>query len=162
MHPNAALLTKLFQCLNSHDSKGMAECYHETATFRDIAFKLDGRQKIHAMWDMICSDNERGKSDIVATVQELSANDTTGRAGVVDDYTFRDTGRKVHNKITSVFGFKDGKIVTQTDDCDAASWARQTFGGLKGFVAGHVGFIRRRSAMKKLDMFIAAHPTYQR
>lgn len=155
MHPNERLLTTLFECLNAHDHNGIAECYHESANFRDIAFTLSGKRQIHAMWDMICSDDEKGtKSDIAAIVHELSANDASGRAVISETYTFRETGRTVQNRIVSVFEFRDGKIVRQTDDCDAASWASQAFGGIKGFVAGHIEPIRRHLAMKKLK---AAH-----
>lgn len=151
MHPNAQLLTTLFQCLNTHDHQGMADCYHDHATFRDIAFTLNGKRQIHAMWDMACSVNKAGvKSDIVENVQELTANDSTGHVVVIDDYTFRDTMRKVHNKITSTIEFRDGKIIKQTDDCDPVCWARQAIGGIRGFLAGRVSFIRRGKAMKKL------------
>lgn len=151
MHPNEQLLTKLFQCLNAHDHNGMADCYHEDATFRDIAFTLQGKRQIHAMWDMICSDTKDGvESDIKVTVKELSANDSTGSVVVIDDYTFRETKRKVLNQIDSVFQFQDGKIIKQTDDCDAVCWARQALGGMKGFLAGQLGPIRRVQAMKKL------------
>ena len=151
MHSNEQLLTKLFSCLNAHDPIGMAECYADDATFQDIAFTLTNKKQIRAMWSMACSDSKTGvKSDIAATVKELSANDSTGRVVVIDDYTFRDTGRKVHNQIVSAFEFRGGKITKQTDDCDAAAWARQAFGGFKGFVAGHIGFVRRSKAMKKL------------
>jgi ketosteroid isomerase-like protein len=144
MHPNEQLLTKLFQCLNSHDHKGMSECYHDDATFRDIAFTLNGKRQIHAMWDMACSDNAAGvKSDITATVKELSANDTTGRVVAIFDYTFRDTNRKVHNPIESTFEFRSGKIIKQTDNCNAASWASQAFGGFKGMIAGRLNAIVR-------------------
>ena len=151
MHPNEQLLTKLFQCLNAHDHKGMADCYHENATFKDIAFKLDNKKQIHAMWNMICSPNkDRVPSDIKATVQELTANDSTGRAAVVEDYTYRDNGNEVHNKITSKFEFRDGLIFKQEDDCDPVHWASQAFGGVLGFIPGRVEFIRRYLAMNKL------------
>lgn len=151
MHPNEQLLTRLFQCLNAHDHNGLADCYHEDATFQDVAFTLRGKRQIHAMWDMACSDNKtRVKSDIRATVKELSANESTGRVLVIDDYTFRDTGRKVHNQIVSTFEFSNGKIIKQRDDCNAALWASQAFGGFKGFLAGHVSFMRRYKAMRKL------------
>lgn len=156
MHPNEHLLTKLFSCLNAHDHDGMAECYADDATFQDIAFDLKNKEQIHAMWRMACLDNKAGvKSDIAATVKELSANDSTGRVVVIDDYTFRDTGRKVHNQIVSQFEFRRGKIIKQTDACDAAAWARQAIGGFQGYVAGHIGFIRRGKAMKKLK---SEHP----
>lgn len=151
MQDNEELLTRLFRCLNAHDPNGRADCYAEDATFTDIAFTLRNKREIHAMWDMICSDNkERIKSDIAVTVTELSAGDTKGRAVVIDDYTFRDTGRKVHDRIVSTFSFRDGKIIKQTDECDSVDWAHQAFGGIQGYVAGHVEFIRRSKAMGKL------------
>lgn len=84
----------------------MADCYHENVTFSDIAFDLSGKNQILAMWGMICSPNKDGiPSDIKATVQELTANDSTGRAVIVEDYTYRDTDLPVHNKIISTFSF---------------------------------------------------------
>jgi ketosteroid isomerase-like protein len=151
MHPNEQLLAKLFHCLNAHDYEGMAACYHENATFHDTAFTLRGKTQIHAMWDMICSPNTKGeKSDIKATVQELMANDSTGHAVVLDDYTYRNTCRKGHNKITSTFEFREGQIFKQDDQCDPISWANQAFGSVLGFIPGHVEFARRWTAMKKL------------
>ena len=112
---------------------------------------MSGKGQIHAMWDMICSKNAVGiQSDIVATVQELSANDSAGRAVVVEHYTYRDNGHKVDNKIISTFEFRDGLIFKQKDDCDPVLWASQAFGGVRGFIAGHVEFARRGTAMKKL------------
>ena len=156
MHANEQLLTKLFRCLNAHDHHGIADCYDDDAVFDDIAFTLKGKGQIHAMWDMICSENEVGvASDITVTVNELSANEVEGRAVVIDDYTFRDTGRKVHNLIESAFEFRGGKIIKQKDKCDSTAWARQAFGGFKGIVVGNFGFIRRYKAMSKLKQ---AHP----
>jgi len=155
MHPNAELLNKLFERLNAHDADGMAECYDDDATFQDIAFDLAGKARIRAMWDMICSPDAKGTpSDIVVSVQQSSADDKTGRAVVVDTYTYRETGRKVRNKITSDFEFEGGKIKRQSDKCHAASWASQALGGFKGFIAGRIGPIRRKKAMKKLNDWI--------
>lgn len=151
MNTNERLLNDLFGYLNAHDHNSMATCYSEAASFQDIAFRLTNKQQIHAMWHMICSESENGrKSDIVATVKEMVIDDTSGRVVVIDDYTFRDTGRKVRNQIVSDFAFRDGKITSQHDKCDPVSWGRQAFGGVKGFVVGHVDFIRRGKAMKKL------------
>ncbi|MCA9057542.1 MAG: nuclear transport factor 2 family protein, partial [Planctomycetaceae bacterium] len=141
----------LFDSLNAHDHSGIAACYHEQATFRDIAFTLNGRVQIHAMWDMICSPSEQGTpSDIVATVSELSANDKTGKARIVDDYTLRSTGRTVHNAIDSSFRFQDGLIISQVDHCSAPAWARQAYGPGMRLLMGYVGPFRRWGAMRKL------------
>ena len=151
MHPNEQLLTKLFQCLNAHDSESMAACYHENATFKDIAFTLANKKQIHAMWDMICSANKAEvRSDIRVVVQELAANDSSGRAVLVEDYTYRDNGHRVHNKIMSTFEFRDGLIFKHDDDCDPVRWASQAFGSVRGLIPGHVESVRRSAAMKKL------------
>lgn len=156
MHPNQVLLNRFFERLNAHDAKGMAECYEENATFEDIAFRLKGRDQIHAMWDYIFSSNGSGvKSDLVATVKNLSVNNESGRAVIVDHYTFRDTKHKVHNHITSTFRLQNGKILDQVDKCDPISWAKQALGPVRGFLAGRFSFLRRYEAKKKLK---AAYP----
>lgn len=147
------LLATLFQCLNARDPVGIANCYHQDASFQDIAFTLNGKKQIEAMWDFICSPDENGTpSDIQAVVLDLSANESTGRATVVDIYTFRKHKRHVANLIESSFTFQGDKIIRQVDHCDPVCWARQAIGGFSGFLAGHVGCIRRGQAMKTLRL----------
>src|ERR1700730_1499737 len=97
MHPNAALLRRLFTALDHHDHLTMASCYHSAATFRDIAFDLRGSKQIHSMWHMIC------EGDIRASFELVHANDQDGRVKLLDTYTFGATkdppspGRRVRN-----------------------------------------------------------------
>lgn len=144
------LLTS-FQALN-HDA--MAACYHEAATFSDIAFELQGSKQIHAMWHMIC------QKGIEVQVRGIEAVGDIVRARIVDTYIFSDTGRKVVNSIESEFEFRDGLISVQRDTCDPLDWARQAFGGIKGEVVGRVGLLRRNAAAGKIRTFIAANPRY--
>src|SRR3954471_13993830 len=122
MHPNTKLVERLYNSLNQHQAAEMADCYHPQATFHDIAFDLQGKEQIHAMWRMICS------GDIRATFQVLSADDACGASKVVDEYTFADTGRRVRNPIESRFRFRDGLIVEHRDSCDARAWADAALG----------------------------------
>ena len=156
MHPNADVLNRLFTALNQHDHKTMAECYDENATFTDIAFELDGRKRIHAMWNMICEGDIRTSFEIVEVDERRAV------AKVVDDYTFRPKGRKVHNVIQSRFRFENGKIVDQQDACDPREWASMALGGVGGFLAGRLPFLRRAKARKTLAAFIGKHPEYKR
>ena len=153
MHSNALLLERLFSSLNGKDDKSMASCYHSAATFRDIAFNLNGKQEIHDMWRMICS------GDIRATFEVLHADDETGRVRVVDEYTFSDTGRKVTNVVDSRFTFKDHLVLEHRDTCDPKAWAAMAMGGVSGFLAGRVGPLRRFKASRKLKKFVEEHPT---
>jgi hypothetical protein len=59
MDPNGGLLQRLYTSLDRHAAAEMTDAYAVTATFRDIAFDLQGRPQIGAMWDMICSTAPR-------------------------------------------------------------------------------------------------------
>ena len=107
------------------------------------------------MWHMICD------GDIRTTFEIVEASETGAVFNVIDDYTFRATGRKVHNVIQSRFRVLNGAIVDQHDACDASQWAAMALGGVSGFLAGRVPSLRQRKARKTLDAFIASHPEYQ-
>lgn len=157
MHPNLALLNRLFTALDRHDHAAMAACYHPNATFHDIAFDLRGRDEIHRMWEMICA------GDIHARFEVLHVDDRSGHVDLVDTYTFgRSTnppkpGRPVRNVIDAKFRFQDGLIIEHRDACDAREWASQAIGGPAGFLAGRLRFLRSRKARQKLDAFARSH-----
>ena len=152
MHPNGVLLQRLFAALNRHDHSAMTACYHPEATFHDIAFDLIGRDRIGQMWRMIC------KGDIKATVDGIQADDKNGRTNLVDTYSFGEKKLPVRNVIESRFKFQDGLIIEQRDSCDARGWAKQAVGGVPGFLAGRIHFLRSLMANKKLDKFIRDFP----
>ena len=150
MHPNGLLLQRLFTALDDHDHEAMAACYAPAATFRDIAFDLEGKRKIHAMWQMICEG-----TDIRATFEVVNADDRQGRVALVDHYTFSDTKFKVRNVIDAQFRFQSGLIDEHRDYCDPKAWADMAFhGGIKGFIAGRFRFVRSRAAHAKLKAFV--------
>jgi len=148
MHRNAVLLQRLFVSLNGHNDQAMAECYHPGARFRDIAFDLQGKKEIAAMWKMICA------GDIQAKFEVIHADDREGHVKVLDEYTFSDTGRKVSNPIESRFEFRDGLIAVQTDTCDPVAWAAMAIGGFTGFLAGRIRGLRSWKARKKLQPYL--------
>jgi hypothetical protein len=135
----------------------MADCYDEAATFRDIAFDLKGKPRIHAMWQMICE-----KSDIRATFDVIEADDCQGRVALVDRYTFRATNFRVRNVIDSWFRFHDGLIVEHRDYCDPRAWAEMAFhGGVLGFLAGRFRPVRSMAARLKLKQFLLTRTVEQ-
>jgi len=154
-HSNAELLQRLFTSLDRHDHREMATCYHADATFTDIAFDLRGRKLIHAMWHMIC------ETDIRASFHVLEVDDRVGRVNLVDDYTFTSTGRAVHNVIDSHFRLRDGLIIEHQDLCDARVWAAMALGGVSGFLAGRLRFLRSYRAQQMLQAFMAKHSEYR-
>lgn len=154
MHPQASLLEKLYTCLDGKDHEGMAACYHSEAEFQDIAFTLRGKKQIHAMWHMI------SETDLRASFTVRQIDDQSGTVDLVDEYTFRDTGRRVRNVIRSEFHFRDGLIIEHRDSCDALKWGVQALGPVKGLLSWLIPSKRRAGAMEKLDKFIASHPEY--
>ena len=150
----ALLLEKLYTCLDRKDHDGMAACYHPDAVFRDIAFTLRGRKQIHAMWHMIA------ESDLRASFTIRRVDGRTATVELVDDYTFRATGRRVHNVIRSDFHFVDGLIIEHLDSCSALRWGVQALGPVKGVMSWLLPGARRKRAMATLGKFIASHPEY--
>jgi hypothetical protein len=129
----------------------MGRCYDENACFRDIAFHLKGRKQICSMWHMIC------QGDIRCTFEVIAADDSEGVVRLLDEYTFTDTGRHVRNPIESRFRFARGKILSQSDACDSRAWATMALGGVSGYVAGRLRFVRAWKAHRKLAKFVREH-----
>lgn len=154
MHANAALLHKLFNALGERDAATMMSCYDGEARFRDIAFDLHSRERIATMWRMICSGDIK-----VLDFEVLDADDVSGRARVIDDYTIgRETDppekrKRVVNAIESSFEFNHGLITRHYDSCDAKAWATQAVGGPLGFLFGRFRFLRSFMARRKLSKF---------
>ena len=49
MTDRVELIMRLFRSYQQSDPVGMLECYHDQATFQDIAFQLKNKQEIGAM-----------------------------------------------------------------------------------------------------------------
>jgi hypothetical protein len=154
MDTQAPVLERLYTCLDRHDHEGMAACYHADAEFHDIAFALRGKKQIHAMWHMISEAN------LQASFRIREANGEFRTVDLVDDYTFRETGRRVRNVIRSDFRFRDGLIIEHRDSCSALQWGVQALGPVKGVIAWLIPAARRGKARAKLEKFIAKHPEY--
>lgn len=155
MNPNGGVLNRLFSALNRGDHEVMAACYASDATFEDIAFRLKGQPRIHAMWHMIC------ETDIKATFEVVLEDEKEGRVKLVDHYTFQETGKKVDNIIDSRFRLQNGFIVEHRDFCDPQKWATMAMGTALGFLPGRFRPMRSSMAFLKLWMFRRKHPEYR-
>lgn len=159
MHPNAALLNKLFTALGEHRPLAMASCYHPKAHFRDIAFDLRGVDDIYDMWRMICRPEVQLAVDDSRVIE---VDDRAGLASLVETYRYGainlddQTGVPVTNEIVSKFEFEDGLIKSHIDDCEPKAWAEQAMKHhpIKAFLAGRIRFVRSNGARKKLREFL--------
>lgn len=127
-----------YSAFNKGDAATMASLYHDDAEFTDPAFGHLKGHEIKMMWKMLI-ERSRGNLDI-----EYNIVDVTSDTALVQweaRYTFSQTNRPVHNKITARLILEDGLIKTHTDHFNLWRWSRQAL-GLKGFLIGWTPFFR--------------------
>jgi ketosteroid isomerase-like protein len=153
---NQALIERFYEAFDRHDGDAMAACYAPNARFHDPAFgELKGDEP-GAMWRMLTGRAD----DLRVRLVEHDADDTSGRAHWLADYTFTQTGRKVHNDVQARFRFQDGEIAEHDDSFGFYAWARQALGPA-GLLLGWTPLVQgkvRRQARAGLDEFIRADP----
>lgn len=135
---NKQLIEKFYQSFAAGDAEGMVSCYADDILFADPAFgPLQGNDAKN-MWRMLLK-NPGNK----VTVSNIRADDKTGSANWVAVYTFSRTGRKVTNRVSAQFEFKNGKISKHTDQFNLWKWAGQAL-GLPGYLLGWTPFMQSK------------------
>jgi hypothetical protein len=147
---------RLYAAFAKLDADTMAACYAPDAVFDDEAFSLRGRDRIGAMWAMLC-DAVKTKGRDAWKIQASAITETSAHWEAA--YRFSATGRLVHNIIDAEFEFDDaGLIKRHRDRFDFWRWSRQALGA-PGLLLGWTPMLRakvRAQAAKNLDRFIAA------
>ncbi|MBC7383273.1 MAG: nuclear transport factor 2 family protein [Bacteroidia bacterium] len=154
---NSELITKFYQSFSKGDAEGMVNCYHENIRFEDPAFGVLNGNDAKYMWHLLV---ERSKGEIKVSFSDVKADDKSGSAQWEAEYNFKQTGRKVLNKIDAQFEFKEGKIIKHTDNFDLWKWSQQAF-GWKGYLFGWSEFMKqkiRQKTMGLLKQYIQTHP----
>lgn len=129
----------------------MAACYAPDAVFSDPVFgELRGADP-GRMWMMLTG---RAK-DLAITLESHSADETTGAAHWLADYTFVTTGRPVHNDVRARFVFRDGLIAEHHDAFSFYAWSRQALGPA-GLLLGWTPILRSRVRAQALAGLAAA------
>ncbi len=134
------VLNKLYQSFANSDADGMASCYHADVIFEDPAFGILRGKEVAAMWRMLL---ERIKGQLEIEFSNVKANDIRGSAEWVATYVFQATGRRVVNRVSAAFEFKDGLIVRHTDRFDFWLWAKQAL-GWKGWLLGWTTWMQQK------------------
>lgn len=151
MHPNLELVTHFYSAFAAGDHATMARCYADDATFSDPVFPELDAESVCAMWRMFCT----GGNDIEVSFSDVHADDAGGSARWEAIYAFPKTGRRVHNRISATFGFREGLIVRHRDDFDFYRWSRMALGPL-GTALGWTPIVKnqvRRQAAAQLQRF---------
>jgi ketosteroid isomerase-like protein len=135
------LIHKFYTAFKNQDSETMASCYHSNVVFEDPAFGILKGEHARNMWHMLCR-SQKGK-DFTVTYSKVKSNNIIGSVKWEAKYTFSKTGRKVHNKISAEFEFKDALIIKHTDTFNLRQWAKQAI-GFKGFLLGNTTFFLKK------------------
>ncbi len=153
MSSAAEVAERFYAAFARRDHATMAACYAPGATFSDPVFPDLRGERIGLMWRMLC---ERG-ADLRVEWEVLQASDDRARVAWQAWYTFRATGRPVHNRITATLGL-DGQLIRRhRDDFAFHRWAAQAL-GWKGWLLGRTPLVRsavRREAARALEAFAA-------
>ena len=155
MHPNEALIERLYSAFARKNSDTMNACYSPTATFEDPAFGRLNHVELTAMWRMLTSNAK----DLQVTFGDVTADDVEGRCHWEARYTLSSTGRPVHNVIDARFKFHDGLIVEHVDSFDFSRWMVQAM-GFAGWLATWLPPLRaqvRQNVRARLTTYMATH-----
>lgn len=150
---NRATITKFYECFQKRDADGMVACYADDVRFTDPVFETLEGKKAGGMWKMLLS----GGGDLQLEFKDVQADERRGSAHWDAHYTFKGTGRFVHNSIDAAFVFRDGLIVEHVDTFDLKKWAGQALGPA-GKIFGGFGFLQRKirkMAQGRLEDYLA-------
>lgn len=154
MNDHTKLIEQFYTAFAKKDYATMQSLYHDSAAFSDSVFQNLNAKETKAMWHMLVT---APGAELVVKFDSIKVNGNTGICNWYADYIFSGTGRPVHNVIKANFEFKDGKIITHTDDFDLHKWSGMAL-GFKGKLLGWTSFMQKKiraMAKGKLNKFIS-------
>jgi len=127
------VIARFYRALVQGNPEDMVQCYHDDITFQDPAFGVLHGDDAKNMWRLLVSP----------AVTASFSNVTSDSADWTAAYVFKKTGRKVVNRISATFEFKDGKIIKHTDRFNFWRWTAQAL-GWPGVLLGWTPYMKRR------------------
>lgn len=135
------IIKEFYTAFSNLDDENMVKYYHSEITFNDPAFGILKGDRAKNMWRMLCQSQK--DKDFVVTFNNISVDEDKGYAKWEAFYTFSQTGRKAHNKVSAEFEFKDNLIIKHTDSFNLYTWAKQAM-GFKGLLLGNTSFFKTK------------------
>ncbi|MCW2993129.1 MAG: nuclear transport factor 2 family protein [Conexibacter sp.] len=148
------LIRRFYAAFDARDGATMAAAYAPDVHFSDPVFQDLHGPEAGAMWIMLTG---RAK-DLSVKLVSHEAHEHRGSAHWTADYTFAQTGRRVHNDVHAEFTFVGGLIHTHHDRFSFHGWTRQALGPV-GLLLGWTPLIQgkvRRQARAGLDAAMAS------
>jgi limonene-1,2-epoxide hydrolase len=139
------IIEAFYEAFSNLDAENMVKYYHPNVVFQDPAFGELKGARAKNMWRMLCQ-SQKGKYFKV-NYQVIDFNSEKANAQWEAFYTFNQSGRKVHNKISASFVIEKGLIVKHIDDFNLYDWSKQAM-GIKGYLLGNTSFFRNKLQQK--------------
>lgn len=98
------------------------------------------------MWRMLCSRSQ----DLLIEFEIKSVSDSSVSVVWSARYTFKKTGRSVHNIVSAQLRIENGKIVEHVDSFNFLRWSRQALGWV-GWCFGWTRCLRRIIRIQALN-----------
>lgn len=137
---NTQLINQFYTAFAQRNAEAMVACYADDIVFEDPAFGVLKGNNAKNMWRMLCASE---KAQLQVTFDCITANDSAGTANWTANYLFSKTGRKVTNRVSARFEFKNGKISKHTDTFNFWKWSRQAL-GFAGYALGWTSFLKTK------------------
>jgi ketosteroid isomerase-like protein len=156
-NPHQDLVENFFQAFQDKDAERMINCYHPEIIFQDPVFGELKGVEVRNMWRMLILN---GGDDLKISFSDIEVNHEEGRGKWEAKYLFGRQKRKVHNKISSTFIFREGKIYRHLDSFNFWRWARMAL-GISGFLLGPTPYLKnivRRQSLQALQKFSEKNP----
>ncbi len=147
------IIEKFYNAFNKGDADGMIACYHKDLEFNDPVFGDLDYDQACAMWKML---TERS-TDLEINFKNAWSENEFGGVDWDAKYTFKKTGRKVHNMIDAKFQFKDEQIIGHRDYFDFYRWCKMAFGPM-GIILGWTDYMQNKIRIEvsgMLDKYMA-------
>lgn len=134
------IINAFYEAFSKGKASEMVAHYHDDIVFEDPAFGQLKGEEAKAMWKMLIA---RSKGNIKISYSNMESEADKGSAVWEAAYVFGPGKRKVVNKISATFEFKDNKIIRHTDHFDVWKWARQAL-GWKGWLLGWTPIMKKQ------------------
>lgn len=148
------LIPQFYDAFENGHADIMASCYHDNIVFTDPAFGTLKGKRASNMWKMLLSQKN---TNTKISYTNVLIDGNKGSVNWTAEYNYGPKKRKVINKITANFKFKDGKIIEHIDDFNLWSWCKQALGPI-GLFLGWSSFMKnkiQKMTNSKLDAFIS-------
>jgi len=145
------VIRRLFEAFKRRDGAAMGHLYANNANFHDPVFETLRGDEIGRMWRMLC---ERA-DDLEIDYEVIDVTDKSATVRWEAKYTFKETGRPVHNVIESKFEGDGARIHRQTDDFSFWKWSQMALGPT-GLLLGWTPLVKskvRSQCREALDAF---------